>query len=233
MAGVAEGKSTEGSRHIVEVVDRPDPRPVWVAVWGGANTLAQALWDVKYSRSPEELSRFVARLRVYSISDQDDAGRWLRITFPDLFYIVSPSAVDSKEYYLTTWSGISGDRRYQNGPMQDFELVDNPWLIENVIEGHGPLGALYPKLAYIMEGDTPSFLGLINNGLGWHLSPSCGGWGGRYALYQAYGETTSLVVPALDAKRPTNSTVHVILTATDRGAPPLVAYRRAVVTLKP
>ena len=189
MAGVAEGKSTEGSRHIVEVVDRPDPRPVWVAVWGGANTLAQALWDVKYSRSPEELSRFVARLRVYSISDQDDAGRWLRITFPDLFYIVSPSAVDSKEYYLTTWSGISGDRRYQNGPMQDFELVDNPWLIENVIEGHGPLGALYPKLAYIMEGDTPSFLNLIGNGLAAHVDPAYGGWGGRYELRRSYAET--------------------------------------------
>jgi hypothetical protein len=44
-------------------------------------------------------------------------------------------------------------------------------------------------LEYIMEGDTPSFLGLVNNGLGWAVSPAYGGWGGRYALYQAYGET--------------------------------------------
>jgi len=45
------------------------------------------------------------------------------------------------------------------------------------------------KTAYIMEGDTPSFLGLIRNGLGWHVSPAYGGWGGRCVLYQAYGES--------------------------------------------
>ena len=51
MEGVGPGKSSEGSRHIIEVVDRPDERPVWVSIWGGANCLAQALWDVKYTRS--------------------------------------------------------------------------------------------------------------------------------------------------------------------------------------
>jgi hypothetical protein len=198
MAGVGEGKSTEGSRHIIEVVDRPDPRPVWVAVWGGPNTLAQALWDVKYTRSAEELRRFVSKLRVYTISDQDNSGRWLRITFPDLFYIVSPSSVDEKEYYLSTWSGISGDRQYSNGPMVDFELVDNPWLVRNIIEGHGPLGALYPKLAYIMEGDTPSFLNLIGNGLAGHLDPTWGGWGGRYELRQSYAETRPIYTNSRD-----------------------------------
>ncbi len=60
---------------------------------------------------------------------------------------------------------------------------------QNVIRNHGPLGALYPRLAYIMEGDTPSFLGLIGNGLGWTVSPSYGGWGGRYSLYTSHGET--------------------------------------------
>ncbi len=189
MDAVGFGKSTDGSKHIIEVVDRPDPRPVWISVWGGANTLAQALWDVKYTRSPEALERFVSKLRVYTISDQDNAGRWLRITFPDLFYIVSPSRVGSGEYHKATWSGISGDRHYKNGPYHYFELVDNPWLTENVIENHGPLGALYPKLAYIMEGDTPSFINLIQNGLGSHVDPAYGGWGGRYALLQTYAET--------------------------------------------
>ncbi len=117
--------------------------------------------------APEELKKFVAKLRVYSISDQDDAGAWIRREFPDLFYIVSPSTQDAKEYYRATWTGISGDRYYKNGPMHKFEMVDNPWLEEHIINNHGPLGALYPPLKYIMEGDTPSFLGLINNGLGW------------------------------------------------------------------
>ncbi len=189
MAAVGDGKSSEGSQHIIKMADRPDPRPIWITVWGGANTLAQTLHDVKASRSQDELNKFVSKLRVYTISDQDDSGRWLRQTFPDLFCIVSPSNTDALEYWRATWTGISGDRRYKNGPFHKFRLVDNPWLEENIIKDHGPLGALYPRLVYIMEGDTPSFLGLINNGLGWHLSPTYGGWGGRYVLYRNYGES--------------------------------------------
>lgn len=192
MEAVGEGRDTAGSRHLATVVDRDDPRPVWVAVWGGANTLAQTLRDLRAERSPAELERLVARLRVYSISDQDDAGPWLRREFPDLFYIVSPTRPDSHEYHRATWSGISGDRLFRNGPRHKFELVDNPWLEANVMRGHGALGALYPKLAYIMEGDTPSFLGLIANGLGWTESPAFGGWGGRYVLYQPLSETRAI-----------------------------------------
>jgi hypothetical protein len=188
MAAVGEGKSTPGSRQLLRAADKPDPRPLWVSVWGGANTLAQALHDARRERSTADLAALIARLRVYTISDQDDAGPWLRREFTNLFYIVSPSTPDWKEYWRATWTGISGDRHYKNGPGHKFELVDNPWLEANIIKNHGPLGALYPRLAYIMEGDTPSFLGLVNNGLGWHLSPAYGGWGGRYALYQCYGE---------------------------------------------
>jgi hypothetical protein len=189
MGGVGEGKSSEGSRHLVAVVDRPDPRPVWVLAWGGVNTLAQALWDVRSTRSPAALAAFVSKLRVYAISDQDDAGHWLRRSFPDLFYIVSPSSQDWQEYFRATWTGISGDRLFQNGPLYHFELVEDPWLRRNVIENHGPLGARYPPVKNLMEGDTPSFLNLIGNGLGSDRSPAFGGWGGRYVLHQANGET--------------------------------------------
>lgn len=189
MAAVGEGQSTAGSRLLLAAADKVDERPLWVSVWGGANTLAQAVFDARKQRPSADLQKLVARLRVYAISDQDDAGPWLRREFPQLFYIVSPSGTDWKEYWRATWTGISGDRHYKNGPGHKFHLVDNPWLEENIIKNHGPLGALYPRLEYIMEGDTPSFLGLINNGLGWHISPAYGGWGGRYALYHAYGET--------------------------------------------
>jgi hypothetical protein len=144
---------------------------------------------VKNTRSQAQLEAFVSKLRVYTISDQDDSGRWMRLNFPGLFYIVTPSSVNYHEYYKATWTGISGDRRYKNGPMHKFELVDNPWLEKHIIKNHGPLGALYPKLEYIMEGDTPSFLGLIGNGLGSRISPAYGGWGGRYVFYQSYAET--------------------------------------------
>jgi len=189
MEGVGPGKDSEGSRHIIDVVDRSDERPIWISIWGGANCLAQALWDVKYTRSPEQLDAFVSKLRVYTISDQDNSGRWMRITFPNLFYIVSPSEVGHHEYYKATWTGISGDRQYKNSPFHKFQLVDNPWLEQNIIKGHGPLGEQYPKLKYIMEGDTPSFIGLISNGLGSRISPVYGGWGGRYVLCQTYAET--------------------------------------------
>jgi hypothetical protein len=53
----------------------------------------------------------------------------------------------------------------------------------------GPLGKLYPRFAFIMEGDTPSCLGLIDNGLNAYRRPDWGGWGGRYIYRQPRGET--------------------------------------------
>ncbi|MEQ9378496.1 MAG: DUF1593 domain-containing protein [Imperialibacter sp.] len=188
MDGVGEGKDSPGSELLIKAVDKADARPLWVSVWGGANCLAQALWKVKATRSEAELKQFVSKLRVYTISDQDQTGPWIRRTFPGIFYIVDPSSDSWLEYYQATWTGISGDRWYKNGPMHEFELVDNPWLMQNIHDNHGPLGANYLEVIYIMEGDTPSFLGLIQNGLGWYKSPAYGGWGGRYELYQSYGE---------------------------------------------
>ena len=45
---------------------------------------------------------------------------------------------------------------------------------------------------FIMEGDTPSFLGLIDNGLNAYRRPDWGGWGGRYVYRQPYGETHAI-----------------------------------------
>ncbi len=81
MADVGAGKSSNGSKRIIEAVDRSDDRPIWIAIWGGPNTLAQALWDVRASRTPSEVEKFVARIRVYAISDQDDSGAWIRREF--------------------------------------------------------------------------------------------------------------------------------------------------------
>jgi len=190
LTSVGPDQSSGGSRLLVEAVDRVDPRPVWVSIWGGPNTLAQALRDVRASRPPAEVEKFVAKLRVYAISDQDDSGAWIRREFPKLFYIVSPSSPTSyQEYYRATWSGISGGQDVQAAPGYHAALVANPWLESHIINNHGPLGALYPRRLYLMEGDTPSFLGLIDRGLGWDVSPAYGGWGGRYALYQPAGET--------------------------------------------
>jgi Protein of unknown function (DUF1593) len=188
LAAVGDGKSSDGSRLIIEAAERQDTRPLWIAVWGGANTLAQALDDAGKSRSKAKMDALIAKLRVYTISDQDDSGAYLRKTYPNLFFIASPKAINADEYQYSTWSGIGGDRWYRNGPGVDFELVDNPWLDENIRKNHGPLAALYPRVEYIMEGDTPSFLNLINNGLGGHEDPTWGGWGGRYTLRHTFTE---------------------------------------------
>jgi len=191
MAAVGVGKSSEGSGAIVRAIERDDPRPLWLCIWGGANTLAQALMDLKAAHSQDETAKLVGRLRVYSISDQDDAGPWIRREFPDLFYIVSPSTPTSGEYASATWTGISGDRYYRNGEGADFTTVTNEWLETNV-RSKGPLGRKYPKFMFIMEGDTPSFLGLIDNGLNAYRRPDWGGWGGRYVYRQPYGETHAI-----------------------------------------
>jgi len=191
MAAAGAGKSSDGSKAIVAAVERDDARPLWICIWGGANTLAQALMDLKAAHTSDELAKVIGKLRVYSISDQDDAGPWIRKEFPDLFYIVSPSTPTSGEYASATWTGISGDKYYRNGEGADATTVTNEWLDDN-IRGKGPLGKKYPKFMFIMEGDTPSFLGLIDNGLNAFRRPDWGGWGGRYINRQPYGETHTI-----------------------------------------
>jgi hypothetical protein len=180
-----------GAARLLQAADRDDPRPLWVTLWGGGNVLAEALEHAQSTRSAEALEQLVGKLRVYSISDQDDAGSYLRATFPGLFYIVSPSTIDEKDYHRATWTGIAGDRWYKNAPGADFTTVSDAWLAAN-IQSKGPLGALYPNVAYIMEGDTPSYLGLIDNGMASWESPAWGGWGGRYRLRQPLGETRAI-----------------------------------------
>lgn len=177
--GVGAGNDSEGSDFLIEVVDKEDDRPVWVPIWGGANVLAQALWKVRETRTPFELAKFVSKIRVYTISDQDNSAYWIRKEFPGLFYIVSPGG----NYRHATWSGISGEPWYHFASGADTLKVQNPWLRENIMEGHGPFGAEYPEVEYAMEGDTPSFLSLIDNGLNVPERPDWGGWGGRYELY--------------------------------------------------
>lgn len=188
MAATGAGKTSEGADAIIRAADRNDERPLWICIWGGANTLAQALLRVRATRGPDETAKFVEKLRVYSISDQDDAGPWMRREFPNLFYIVQPTTPTGGEYYYATWTGISGDIYYRNCAGASAETVTNQWLDAN-IRSKGPLGKVYPRFAFIMEGDTPSFLGLIDNGLNAYRRPDWGGWGGRYVYRQPYGET--------------------------------------------
>lgn len=183
MHAVGPSQDSEGSDWIIQTVDKADNRPVWVLVWGGPNCLAQALWKVRQTRTAEELETFVGKLRVYAISDQDDSGPWIRRTFKNLFYIVSPGYHRFGGYHYGTWSGISGDHFHGRFAGGNFSIVDNPWLDEH-IRSKGPLGEQYPFMKFLMEGDSPTFLYLINNGLANPEHPDWGSWGGRYEYYQ-------------------------------------------------
>jgi hypothetical protein len=170
MKGVGDGKDSQGSEWILKILNEKDDRPLWICVWGGPNTLAQALYKIRKTKSETDVKKLIAKLRVYTISDQDDSAIWMRKNFPDLFYIVSPGG-----YENSTWGAIM---QFVTGINN--ETISNSWLARNIQQNHGPLGAVYPNVAYGMEGDTPSFLSLIPNGLSIPEHPELGGWGGRY-----------------------------------------------------
>jgi hypothetical protein len=172
MTAVGNGKTSAGSKCIIDATDHNDNRPIWVCVWGGAATIAQALFDVKNTRSASGQEAFVKKLRIYDLSGQDDAGAWICHTFPDIFYIRSQFQ----------WRAFSNrvDGIWVDSRGADEKLVTPPWFKENVIENHGQLGALYPLAKYLYEGDTPTFLNLIDNGLTNPEHVEYGGWGGRF-----------------------------------------------------
>lgn len=162
MGDVGDGKDSLGSELIIAAVDKDDPRPVWVGAWGGANTIAQAIWKVRATRSREELSKFLSKLRVFDILGQDDAGAWIAKNFPEVFYIRA--------------TGVYGWAPPKNGDYQ-----------RNDIQSHGPLGAVYPNTQWATEGDTPAFLHVYPNGLNDPENVDQGGWGGRFDLAKKAG----------------------------------------------
>ncbi|MBM4027679.1 MAG: DUF1593 domain-containing protein [Planctomycetes bacterium] len=178
---IGAGHDTEASRWIVAVVDRPDPRPVDITIWGGQTDLAQALWRVREERGRDGLAQFIARIRVHDIADQDGIAEWIRAQFPGLFYVLNmaPAGRDKRE---AAFRGM-----YLGG---DESLTSRAWIDTHVRTGHGPLGALYPPKTWtapnphsaLKEGDTPSWFYFLPLGLSDPDHPDWGSWGGRFSL---------------------------------------------------
>ena len=167
---IGEGNDSPGSELLIRLADEDDPRPIYVAAWGGANTLAQAIWRVKQTRSAEELKRFVRKFRLYTITDQDmqfnmrmdraySSHMWLRKEFKDNLQFIWDEGTWQEQCDL-------GKRNWQ--------------LHKDHIQGKGNLGKEYPDYKWGVEGDTPSFLYVMPNGLNDPEDPHQTGWAGYH-----------------------------------------------------
>lgn len=171
-----ETKNTAGAQLIIDTLLDDDPRPVHVLSWGGANTTASALWKLKTEYPREKFEYGASRIRIYCIWYQDGGGSWIQENIPE-------ASINEAFRWDNVWDYESYDHARKKGrlsanPPFVQELMKPAWVNEHVLIGHGPLGALTPQ-PYISEGDTPSFLHLVNNGLESHLDYTLGGWGGR------------------------------------------------------
>lgn len=182
--GVKElGKNniSDGSNLIIELANEDDKRPLWVLLWGGGNTLAQAIWQVNQEQSAEDLKAFLHKIHTYAITDQDrsykkntpfntSSQQWMRKEFQnDLMYLWDECA----------W-------KYQNNTGKE-----NWGKYAEHIQSHGNLGSVYPKYKFGVEGDTPSFLHLMPNGLNNPSIPGEAGWGGYFEWDKGPDKITS------------------------------------------
>lgn len=192
IADVGEGKSSPGSQLIIESVSRVDPRPVWIVVNAGSNTLAQALFDYEKTHTRAEVNAFVSKIRVFENGAQDNAGAWICSRYPKIHWIRS----NYQTYAYGGPGGTDGNVAINLGPnyWHPFEYSvsgQNDWLIEHVMNNHGALGKVYPErrmkgwrwgdLGFMEGGGTIPWMGLINKGLFDIDHPSWGGWGGRFS----------------------------------------------------
>ena len=167
---IGADNDSPGSELLIRLADEDDPRPIYVAAWGGANTLAQAIWRVKQTRSAEELKKFVRKFRIYTITDQDmqysmrmnrsySSHMWLRKEFADDLQFV--------------WDEGTWQEQCEQGKRHWQQHKDN-------IQGRGALGGEYPTYKWGVEGDTPSFLYVMPNGLNNPEDPHQCGWAGYH-----------------------------------------------------
>ena len=167
---LGEKNNTAGSNFIINLIDEKDKRPIWFILWGGGNTLAQAIWKVNNERSTKEVNKFLNKIRIYAITDQDVVGS------------------DKSDYNSSSHYWI----RHKFGEKVFFIWDESAWKSQNSIgsknwkeyathiQKHGNLGNIYPKNKYGVEGDTPSFLHILPNGLNNPESPNQIGWGGYF-----------------------------------------------------
>ncbi len=174
ISGIGEDKiRTEGAKWIAQVLlDNSDPRPVWIQAWGGCNTISRALRIIQEDY-PDRMEEVAEKTRLFLIWEQDETYQtyirpnWEKFDIPT---IIS----DQFDCMAYIWPKVL--------PADVQRYFEANWMTNNILKDRGALCDVYEnnKGAFNAEGDTPSFLHCIPNGLRSMESPENGGWGGRY-----------------------------------------------------
>ena len=204
-------EDTEGSEYVRNLIlDTTDKRPLYMLIWGGTNTLARALKSIEETciEKPEweAMKKAISsKVIIYAVLDQDATYRkYVSVSWPDIRVIYNASQFWAFAYvwpkvtppdYQTYLGGdwykknikfnhgpllssycLWGDGHHISGDEEDTfgdttTLKNNRWGMMN-------------KYDFISEGDSPSFLFLLEPGLRCLENYSYGGFGGRFVQSQ-------------------------------------------------
>lgn len=190
--GIGLGKSTEGSELLARRMSQNDPRPLYIVVNAGSNTLAQALIDYESSHTKEEMNALIKNLRVFENGAQDDAGAWICARYPQIHwtrsnyqtYCYAGPAFDSEKGLANKNNNLGP---YTWEPYAYSGIGQHQWALENIKGNHGQLGKYWPirqtekgGIVYLEGGGTIPWMGLIHRGLSDINQVHWGGWSGRF-----------------------------------------------------
>lgn len=196
---------TEGSDFIKSKLLDDNTAPLYLLVWGGTNTIARALKSIEdeYGSTdqwPAVYQKVCNKAVIYAILDQDATYKkyvavkwpgikifynanqfwclaypWKKAMDPSLYPLLEGKFMGDKiiknHGALTSMYYSYGDGQHQEG--DDENIHGDITKIANTQWGS------FKQYDFISEGDSPSFLHLINTGLGNLENPQYGGWGGR------------------------------------------------------
>jgi hypothetical protein len=193
-------KDTEGSKWIEGLLLSADCKPIYFETWGGSNTFARALKSIedKYKGSaewPAIYERIGKKAILYNIMDQDETyKKYIAINWPNIKVAFNEMQFASLAYI---WPQVV--------PPSQKKYLQGQWMRENILKGavggsymtygdghklagdpEDKFGSLefarkagYQQYDLISEGDSPSYLYLLDNGLRSQEDFSYGGWSGR------------------------------------------------------
>ncbi|MBN6543483.1 DUF1593 domain-containing protein [Streptomyces bryophytorum] len=177
---------TPGSDLIKEKLLDDRPGPLWLQTWGGTNTIARALKSIQdeYGGTavwPDIYRKVSQKAVIYVILDQDTTYKdYIATNWPDVRVVMNNDQFQPMAY---KWKSRVPT------PLQTY--LQGPWMTQNIVKGpleqdygvgpyHGG-GSDFGPGEFISEGDSPSFINEIPNGLRSADDPAYGGWGGRFA----------------------------------------------------